>query len=53
MTEDTIERRAERHMDLADKLFLAGTITQETYDKMVREINERAEAQYQTIARCK
>lgn len=53
MTEDAIERRAERHMDIIDKLFLAGTIDQTTYDKCVREINERTEAQYAAMARCK
>lgn len=51
MTEDTIERRAERHIDIIDRLFMAGTIDQETHDKCMREINERAEAQYQVLAR--
>lgn len=53
MTEDAIERRAERHMDHLDRLFLSGAIDQETYDKGIREINERAEVQYAAMARCK
>lgn len=53
MTEDTIERRVERHVDIIDRLFMAGTIDQDTYDKCMREIHERAEAQYQALERCK
>lgn len=53
LTEDTIELRVERHTDHVDRLFLTGAIDQTTYDKCIREINERAEAQYAAIARCK
>lgn len=53
MTEDAIERRVERHIDIVDRLFMAGTIDQETYDKLMREINDRAETQYAAMARCK
>lgn len=53
MTENEIERRVERHIDIVDRLFMAGTIDQTTYDKCMREINERAEAQYQAMERCK
>lgn len=53
MTEDTIERRVERHFDHIDRLLMSGAIDQETYDKCAREIHARAEAQYQALERCK
>lgn len=53
MTEENIERRVERWFDHIDQLLLRGAIDQETYDRCAREINARAEAQYQAVERCK
>lgn len=46
MTEDQIERSAEREMDILDRLFLSGRLTQEQYDREVRELNEWCEEEY-------
>jgi phage-related minor tail protein len=40
MTEDQIERKAERHMDQLDQQLLTGSITQEEYDEETREIEK-------------
>lgn len=42
MTEDEIERRIERYIDHLDRIFMSGQMTQEDYDKGIREIEEWA-----------
>jgi hypothetical protein len=43
LTEDQIERRVERMMDHLDRVFLAGSIDQKTYDAGVKDLNEWAD----------
>ncbi len=45
MTEDQIERRVEKMMDHLDKVFMAGEMSQESYDQAVRSLDEWAERQ--------
>lgn len=45
MTEDQIERRAEKMMDALDRKFMAGQIDQKTYDSNVKDLDRWAEAQ--------
>lgn len=45
MTEDQIEREAERRMDRLDARYLRGEISSEAYDKGVRELDEWAQAE--------
>lgn len=49
MTEDQIERRAEREMDKLDSRYMSGKITQTEYDREVRAIEARARAAYKNI----
>jgi hypothetical protein len=49
MTADQIERRVERRMDLLDRHFLAGRLTQAEYDSEVKALNKWAEKQYELI----
>lgn len=51
MTEDQIERRAERMMDHLDRLLLAGTMSQDDYDKAVAELNQWVEAKMGIVVR--
>ncbi len=37
--EDEIERKAERFMDHLDRLLLAGDLSQDSYDKAVRDLS--------------
>lgn len=46
MTEDQIERKVERYIDHLDRVFLNGDMTQDNYDKAIREIHEWAETKY-------
>ena len=46
MTEDQIERRVERFIDHLDRVFLAGEISQDDYDKAIRDVAAWAEAKY-------
>jgi hypothetical protein len=43
MTEDQIERGVEKMMDSLDQLFLAGQMSQDSYDQAVRSLDEWAE----------
>ncbi len=45
MTEDQIERRVETSTNAIDASFMAGRITQEQYDKQMRELAEWADKQ--------
>jgi hypothetical protein len=42
MTEDQIERRVEKMMDHLDRVFMAGGMSQESYDQAVRSLDEWA-----------
>jgi hypothetical protein len=44
VTEDQIERKVERFIDHMDRILLAGLMSQEDYDKGIREIHAWAEA---------
>lgn len=46
MTEEQIERRAEREMDRLDKQLLSGALTQAEYDEEVRELDRWAREEY-------
>lgn len=46
MTEEQIERRVKQFIDHMDRVFMAGLMTQDTYDKGIREIHQWAEAKY-------
>ena len=46
MTEDQIERRVERMMDHLDRVYLNGGMTQDDYDKAVRDLNEWSKHEY-------
>lgn len=43
MTEEQIERKVERLIDHLDRVFLAGGMTQDNYDKAIRDIRDWAE----------
>lgn len=45
MTEDQIERRIERFVDHLDRVYLAGQISREDYDKAMRDLAAWADAQ--------
>lgn len=40
ITEDRVERMAERMMDIGDAIFLRGDATQEQYDAWVAKLNK-------------
>jgi len=46
MTEDWIERRVERMMDHLDRVYLNGGMTQDDYDKAVRDLDEWSKHEY-------
>ena len=46
MTEEEIERRVERSMDMIDRKLMAGTMSQAEYDQAVKDLNAWAERQY-------
>jgi uncharacterized membrane protein len=43
VTEEQIERRAERAMDRLDRLFMSGQISQSEYDREVSSLNRWTE----------
>jgi hypothetical protein len=45
MTEDEIERKVERFIDQADRMFLDGKIDQHSYHRLMRDIYKWAERQ--------
>jgi hypothetical protein len=51
LTDDQIERRVERMMDHLDRVFLAGSIDQKTYDAGVKDLNEWADRKGQESIR--
>lgn len=46
MTEEQIERMAERDMDKLDNLLMRGVYTQEEYDREVKELDAWVQHQY-------
>lgn len=46
MTEEQIERIAERKMNRLDKELMNGSITQEEYNQEVRELDQWVNAEY-------
>ena len=46
MTENQIERIIERKMDILDDRLMNGQLTQQQYDREVRELNRWARKQY-------
>jgi hypothetical protein len=46
MTEEQIERIAEREMNRLDKELMNGTITQEEYNQEVRELDQWTREEY-------
>lgn len=49
MTEDQVERRVERMVDLLDAAFMRGDFTQEEYDARMKAVDEWAEARLSEI----
>ena len=49
MTEEQIERRAEREMDRLDAALMAGRLTQDEYDYEVRALDQWAEEEYRSL----
>lgn len=49
MTEDKIERIADRQMDALDRELLSGTITQEEYDDAVKDLNEWVKEEFRLL----
>lgn len=47
MTEDQIERRVERWINVLDRAFMRGDIDQKTYDREIFEIDQWAKQQWQ------
>jgi hypothetical protein len=43
--EDQIERKVERFVDQADRMFMDGKIDQRSYDRLMRDIDKWAERQ--------
>ncbi len=46
ITEDQIERQAERMMDFYDRQLMRGEFTQAAYDRYVRDLDAWAKAEY-------
>jgi hypothetical protein len=46
MTEQEIERVAERRMNMLDRHLLVGNINQEQYDQLVQDLDEWAKSEY-------
>jgi hypothetical protein len=46
MTEDQIEQRVERMTDCADRLYMAGRVTDEQYRDMLADITAWADREY-------
>jgi len=46
INEDKIERAVERKMDILDDRLMNGQLTQQQYDREVRELNRWARKQY-------
>jgi uncharacterized membrane protein len=46
MTEDQIERKVERTTDFIDAQFMAGKLTQDEYDRKMRELSRWADSLY-------
>jgi hypothetical protein len=51
MTEDQIERKAERFMDHLDRLLLAGELTDDDYSQAVQDVAAWAELRYRFDAK--
>lgn len=49
MTEDQIERKAERAMDYLDRQFMAGVYSQAEYDRKVKELDAWSEGQWKRL----
>ncbi len=49
LTEEQIERRAERAMDRLDRGLMAGIMTQAEYDREVSILDKWAQAQYDAM----
>lgn len=51
MTEEQIERHAERRMDAADRVYMAGGMTNEEYQREVEAIDREANTLLQSARR--
>lgn len=49
LTEDEIERRAERIMNVIDRSYMRGEITAEMYDMLVKDIDQWVQEQLKQI----
>lgn len=49
MTEEQIERRVEKMIDHLDRVFLRGEMSQDNYNKAMRDLHHWAEAQYDKV----
>lgn len=50
LTEDQIERRVERMVDHADRCLMTHAINQDTYNKIMEDLAEWANARYLELA---
>jgi hypothetical protein len=46
MTEEQIERTAERRMNMLDRNLLVGNITQAQYDQLVQDLDDWSKEEY-------
>lgn len=47
LSEDKIERAVEREMNILDRLLMRGVLTQDDYEREVRELDAWARAEYE------
>jgi hypothetical protein len=51
MTEEQIERTAERRMNMLDRHLLVGNINQEQYDQLVQDLDNWSKEEYAKLRR--
>lgn len=49
MTEDQIERRVERRVDMLDSMLMSGRLTQAEYDDEMKHLHKWADDQYRIL----
>ena len=49
MSEDQIERLAERKLDMIDEKYFAGLLTEEEYDRAVEQLNSYVNSLYKNV----
>jgi CO dehydrogenase/acetyl-CoA synthase beta subunit len=49
MTEEQIERIAERRMNMLDRNYIVGNINQDQYDQLVKDLDDWAKDEYRKL----